>query len=82
MLSLALKGEHMNGLALKDSGIRSEHQVMIVAITSREGEMVFNPSADQILRAGDLLIAIGTGAGLTRLAEIAGYQRGKTAKLS
>jgi voltage-gated potassium channel len=76
------EGSRLNGVALKDSGIRSQHQVMIVAITSREGEMHFNPSADQILRAGDLLIAIGTGAGLARLAEIAGYQRGKTAKLS
>ncbi|MEP7340340.1 MAG: potassium channel protein [Acidobacteriota bacterium] len=76
------EGSPLNGVALKDSGIRSQHQVMIVAITAREGEMVFNPSGDQILRAGDLLIAIGTGAGLAKLAEIAGYQRGKTARLS
>lgn len=71
----------LNGVALKDSGIRSQHQVMVVAITSRGGEMVFNPSGDQILRAGDLLIAIGTRAGLSKLEEIADYQRGKTARL-
>src|SRR5262249_10515267 len=47
----------LNGLMLKDSGIRTQHQVMIVAITPRGGgPMVFNPSGDQILRAGDLLI--------------------------
>ncbi len=75
------EGSRLNGMMLKDSGIRSEHQAMIVAITSRGGEMVFNPSGNQVLRAGDLLIAIGTTAGLAKLAEIANYQRGKTARL-
>jgi voltage-gated potassium channel len=72
----------LNGLMLKDSGIRSQHQVMIVAITPRGGgPMIFNPSGDQILRAGDLLIAIGTHAGLSKLEQIADYKRGKTARL-
>jgi K+/H+ antiporter YhaU regulatory subunit KhtT len=44
---------------------------MIVAITPLEGQMIFNPNGDQTLRAGDLLIAIGTRSGLARLAEIA-----------
>ncbi len=76
------EASRLNGVALKDSGIRSEHRVMIVAITSREGEMVFNPSGDQVLCAGDLLIAIGTREGLANLEKGADYQRGKTAKLS
>jgi uncharacterized protein with PhoU and TrkA domain len=33
--------------------------------------MIFNPNGDQTLRAGDLLIAIGTSIGLTKLAEVA-----------
>jgi voltage-gated potassium channel len=68
------------GVKLKDSGIRSEHSAMIVAITPREGEMVFNPSGDQELHIGDLLIAIGTRAGLSKLAQIANYHPGKTAR--
>lgn len=76
------EASRLNGVALKDSGIRSEHRVMIVAITSRGGEMVFNPSGDQVLRAGDLLIAIGTREGLGNLEKSADYQRGKTAKLA
>ena len=44
---------------------------MIVAILPTDGEMIFSPKGEQTLRAGDLLIAIGTLAGLLKLAEIA-----------
>lgn len=60
---------------IKDSGIRSEHNAMIVAITDHEGKMHFNPDGNQELNIGDLLIAIGTRAGLKKLAEIANYNR-------
>lgn len=65
-------GSMLDGKQIKDSRIRSEHNAMIVAITPLEGEMIFNPNGEQTLRAGDLLIAIGTRAGLLKLAEIAG----------
>jgi voltage-gated potassium channel len=65
------KGSPLEGKQIKDSRIRSEHNVMIVAITPLEGEMIFNPNGDQTLRAGDLLIAIGTRIGLAKLAEVA-----------
>jgi voltage-gated potassium channel len=65
------KGSQLDGKQIRDSRIRSEHNAMIVAITPFEGEMIFNPNGDQTLRAGDLLIAIGTRAGLQKLAEIA-----------
>src|SRR6266540_1440913 len=64
-------GSLLDGKQIKDSRIRSEHNAMIVAITPPEGEMIFNPNGEQTLRAGDLLIAIGTRAGLLKLAEIA-----------
>lgn len=67
----------LNGVKLKDSGIRSEHNAMVVAITTGEGERVFNPNGDQVLRAGDLLIAIGTRSGLAKLVEIASRQQRK-----
>jgi len=62
----------LNGVQLKDSGIRSAHEVMVVAITPQDGKMIFNPNGDQVLHAGDLLIAIGRQSGLIKLAEIAG----------
>lgn len=65
----------LNGVLLKDSGIRSAHEVMVVAITPQGGKMIFNPNGDQELRAGDLLIAIGRRSGLVKLAEIASRRK-------
>lgn len=65
------RGSQLDGKQIKDSRIRSEHNAMIVAITPLEGQMIFNPNGEQTLRAGDLLIAIGTRSGLAKLAEIA-----------
>lgn len=71
------EGSPLVGRKIKDSGIRSEHSAMIVAITDLSGTMHFNPEGDRVLERGDLLIAIGTRAGLKKLAEIARYERGK-----
>lgn len=68
-------GSSLAGKKIKDSGIRSEHNAMIVAITNNEGKMHFNPDGNQQLNVGDLLIAIGTRVGLKKLAEIANYNR-------
>jgi len=65
------RGSQLDGKQIKESRIRSEHNAMIVAITPREGEMIFNPNGEQVLREDDLLIAIGTRSGLKKLAEIA-----------
>jgi K+/H+ antiporter YhaU regulatory subunit KhtT len=74
-------GSPLDGVRLKDSGLRAAHHAMIVAITDSAGAMVFNPDGDQMLRSGDTLIAIGTQVGLSKLAEIAVYKRGETRKL-
>jgi voltage-gated potassium channel len=68
-------GSSLDGKSLRESGIRSEHSAMVVAIIPRDHpEMTFNPPAEHVLRAGDVLIAIGTTAGLATLAKIAGNQ--------
>jgi voltage-gated potassium channel len=67
-----VEGSMLDGKLIKDSRIRSEHNAMIVAITPLQGEMIFNPNGEQVLRAGDMLIAIGTRAGLDKLLKIAG----------
>lgn len=59
---------------IKDSGIRTEHNVMIVAITDHQGRMQFNPDGNQELNIGDLLIAIGTRAGVKNLERLANYE--------
>lgn len=76
-----LPGSPLDGRKLRDSGIRSHHNAIIVAITDHNGKMHFNPDAEQVLNAGDLLIAIGTRADLMKLAETANYKRGSTSRL-
>jgi voltage-gated potassium channel len=65
------------GRKLKYTNIRSELDVVIIAIRRRHGQMIFNPTGDTILEAGDLLIAIGRAESLVELDRQAGKIRGK-----
>ncbi|MEP7273823.1 MAG: potassium channel protein [Acidobacteriota bacterium] len=76
-----LPGSPLEGLRLEDSGVSAEQGAMLVAITDHDGNMHFNPDGGQLLQSGDLLIAIGTQVGLTKLAELARYKPGGTRKL-
>jgi len=56
------------GHKLKFTNIRSELDVVIVAVRRRSNsEMIFNPSGDSQIEAGDMLIAIGRADSLARL---------------
>ncbi|HEY1404235.1 MAG TPA: potassium channel protein, partial [Pyrinomonadaceae bacterium] len=56
------------GHKLRDTNIRSELDVVIVAVRRRSNsEMIFNPSGDSQMEAGDMLIAIGRADSLARL---------------
>jgi voltage-gated potassium channel len=54
-------------LALKDSGIRQEHGVIIVAIKKASGRMVFNPAPEILIEPGDRLVALGKPEQMKRL---------------
>jgi voltage-gated potassium channel len=47
------------GKELMHSGIRSQYNLIVVAIKRRGGAMIYNPSPLEIIEAGDILIAIG-----------------------
>jgi voltage-gated potassium channel len=47
------------GTTLKDSRLRQDQGVIIVAIKRRSGHMLFNPPADAVMEAGDILITLG-----------------------
>ncbi len=64
------KDSRLNGVALVDSGIRQQMNIIIVAIRKADGEMLFNPSSQTRMEAGDTLIALGHGNELERLGEI------------
>jgi voltage-gated potassium channel len=61
------------GKSLADTRMRSEMQVIVLAIRRASGEMLFNPPADAVVRGGDCLIVMGEPEPLRRLeARIAG----------
>ena len=61
------ENSRLNGLALMDSGIRQELDVIIVAVRKKDGEMQFNPSSQTRIEAGDTLISLGKRDDLAKL---------------
>jgi voltage-gated potassium channel len=59
------------GRALKDTGIRSEHGVIVIAIRRADGAMIFNPFADTIIEVKDALVALGSHSSLETLEQMA-----------
>jgi voltage-gated potassium channel len=57
-------------VALQDSGIRKDFDLIIVAVRKPEGEMLFNPSSQTRLQGGDMVVAIGEKHNLERLEKI------------
>ena len=53
-------GSPFIGRALRDTGIRSDLDVIVIGIKRHHGEMIFNPSADTIIEEQDALVAIGS----------------------
>lgn len=59
------------GLRLSETNIRSEMDIVIVSIQRSNGQIIFNPSGDSIIQAGDILIAIGQAESLMKLTAMA-----------
>ena len=64
------EGSALAGVALKDSGIRQKLDLILVAIKRADGEMLFNPTLETPILAGDTLIALGMRHNLERLEEM------------
>ena len=50
----------MVGMTMKDSGIRQNYDLMIMVIRKPDGTMTFNPKADTLIEAGDVMVVVGT----------------------
>jgi voltage-gated potassium channel len=59
------------GKKLSQTNIRSELDIVVVSIRRTNGEIVFNPSGDTAIEAGDMLIAIGNTDSLIKLSALA-----------
>jgi voltage-gated potassium channel len=58
------------GVALMDSGIRKNLDLIIVAVKKPSGDILFNPSAQTTIEAGDTVIAIGKLKDLEKLRKL------------
>jgi len=59
------------GRRLSETNIRSQLNIVIVSIRRANGEIVFNPNAEALIQAGDMLIAIGSAESLAQLTALA-----------
>lgn len=57
-------------IMLKDSGIRQKYNLIIIAIKKQDGSMLFNPSFETRIQAGDTVIAVGEDANLQKFEKI------------
>ena len=55
------------GKAIRDSGIRQNYDVIVIAIKKPDGRMVFNPGPEVVLARDDVLIALGDRDQMGRL---------------
>lgn len=55
------------GKSLAETNIRTELDLVIVAVRRKTGEMIFHPSGETVINEADLLIAIGKGESMQKL---------------
>ena len=60
----------LSNVMLKDSGIRQQFNLIIIAIEKSDDSMLFNPSFETVIKAGDTVIAVGEEANLKKLEDI------------
>jgi voltage-gated potassium channel len=76
-LEMWLEEAHVSdGSSIRDKSLgqvklREDVGVTILAVKRKDGEMVTNPPAETMLRAGDILVALGTHSALQRLGALA-----------
>jgi voltage-gated potassium channel len=54
---------------LVDSGIRHDYNLIVVAIKRLDATMIYNPAPQEVLEAGDILVAIGPRENLDQFAQ-------------
>jgi TrkA domain protein len=62
-------GSRYDGRPLRDTHARTRTGVSVVAVV-RGADVVPSPTPEEVLHAGDVLVVIGSGAGLEQLARV------------
>lgn len=68
--------DRMSSSTLRDSGIRSDLQLIVVGIKKESGKMIYNPSPETQIEAGDILITLGERNNLDKLERLVGFKGG------
>lgn len=68
---------NLPGTILRESGIRSKLDLIVVAIKKEDGSMLFNPAFNTSIEKGDTLITLGQKANLDSLAELVKFEEKK-----
>ena len=64
------ENSRLTNIPLKDSGIRQDFNLIIIAIKKPDGTMLFNPSFEAAFRPEDTVIAVGEEENLQKLEKI------------
>ena len=64
-------GSAIAGKTLRDSGIRQQTALLIIAVRERGGKYVYNPRAEKQVQVGDTLVAMGESPDLLKLEQLA-----------
>ena len=62
-----IQSSSLNGVTLEKSGIRQKYNLIIIAIKKHDDRMIFNPSFEASITAGDTVIAVGEPTNLIKL---------------
>jgi voltage-gated potassium channel len=72
--TLIRAGSRLAGRTLRDSRLRQDLGVIVVAIKKAGGHLLSNPPGDAVMEAGDTLIALGPRQDLDKLEQMAGNE--------
>lgn len=68
---LIMSPSRLVGMSLEQTGVRKDFGLIIVGIRSGAAPMIFNPAAETVIAAGDILIALGPQPSIVKLENIA-----------
>ncbi len=67
-------GSELDGKALKDISLRERTGVTVIAIKKRGGEMSLQLRPEEPLAPGDVIVALGSRAGIQKVFQMAGHR--------
>ncbi len=65
------EGSYLDGLSLQQASLRQKTGASVLAVQREDKEMVVSPPPDFVLRAGDIIVALGSAKALQSLNEYA-----------